>query len=49
MTSKEIASALGVALRTVNTHREHLAKKLSTSSIAALVRYAIENGITDID
>lgn len=46
MTSKEIASALGVALRTVNTHREHLAKKLSTSSIAALVRYAIENGIT---
>jgi DNA-binding CsgD family transcriptional regulator len=46
MTSKEIASALGVALRTVNTHREHLAKKLSTSSVAALVRYAIENDIT---
>lgn len=49
MTSKEIASALGVALRTVNTHREHLAKKLSTSSVAALVRYAIEHGIIDID
>lgn len=48
MTSKEIAAALGVGLRTVNTHREHLAKKLSTSSVAALVRYAIENGITDI-
>ena len=48
MTSKEIASSLGVALRTVNTHREHLAKKLSTSSVAAQVRYAIEQGI-DLD
>ena len=48
MTSKEIAAALGVSLRTVNTHREHLAKKLSTSSIAGMVRYAIENGITDL-
>lgn len=46
MTSKEIAAALGVALRTVNTHREHLAKKLSTSSVAGMVRYAIEQGIT---
>ena len=49
MTSKEIALSLGVSLRTINTHREHLAKKLSTSSVAALVRYAIEHGITDID
>ncbi|HEY9225316.1 MAG TPA: helix-turn-helix transcriptional regulator [Gemmatimonadaceae bacterium] len=49
MTSKEIAAALGVGLRTVNTHREHIAKKLSTSSVAALVRYAIEHGITEID
>lgn len=49
MTSREIAAALGVSLRTVNTHREHLAKKLSTSSVAALVRYAIEHGITDVD
>ena len=49
MTSKEIAAALGVSLRTVNTHREHLAKKLATSSVAGLVRYAIDNGITEID
>ena len=45
MTSKEIAADLGVSLRTVGTHREHLAKKLSTSSVAAFVRYAIHNGI----
>jgi len=49
MTSKEIALALGVSLRTINTHREHLAKKLSTSSVAALVRYAIEHDIADVD
>lgn len=48
MTSKEIAASLGVGLRTVNTHREHLAKKLSTSSVAALIRYAIDHGITDV-
>jgi DNA-binding CsgD family transcriptional regulator len=45
MTSKEIAADLGVSLRTVGTHREHLAKKLSTSSVATFVRYAIHNGI----
>jgi two-component system nitrate/nitrite response regulator NarL len=46
MTTREIAADLGVSVRTVNTHREHLAKKLSTSSVAAFARYAIENGIT---
>jgi DNA-binding CsgD family transcriptional regulator len=46
-TSKEIASELGISLRTVNTHREHLAQKLGTSSVAAFVRYAIAHGLTD--
>ena len=45
MTSKQIAAMLGVSLRTINTHREHLAKKLKTSSVAGMVRYAIVNGI----
>jgi two-component system nitrate/nitrite response regulator NarL len=49
MKSKEIAAALGVSLSTINTHREHLAKKLSTSSVAALTRYALDNGITGGD
>jgi DNA-binding CsgD family transcriptional regulator len=48
-TSKEIATALGIGLRTVNCHRENLARKLGTSSVAALTRYAIFNGIRDID
>ncbi|HEY4311084.1 MAG TPA: helix-turn-helix transcriptional regulator [Pirellulales bacterium] len=45
MTSKEIAASLGVSLRTINTHREHLAKKLNTSSVAGMVRYAIEHDV----
>ena len=49
MTSREIAIALGVGLRTVNTHREHIAKKTSASSVAAQVRYALDHGITEID
>jgi DNA-binding CsgD family transcriptional regulator len=47
--SKDIAADLGISLRTVNTHREHIAKKLGTSSPAGLIRYAIEHGITDTD
>ncbi|MDB4913184.1 MAG: regulatory protein LuxR [Gemmatimonadetes bacterium] len=48
-TSKKIAERLGIGLRTVNCHRENIAKKLGTSSVAALTRYAIENGISDAD
>jgi DNA-binding NarL/FixJ family response regulator len=44
-TSKEIASELGITLRTVHAHRENLARKLGTSSVAALTRYALEHGI----
>ena len=47
--SKEIAEDLGIGLRTVNTHREHLARKLGTSSVAALTRYAIDQGLLDVD
>ncbi len=45
MTSKQIAADLGITLRTVHTHRENLAKKLGTSSVAALTRYALQHGI----
>jgi DNA-binding CsgD family transcriptional regulator len=44
--SKDIAEELGIALRTVNTHRENLAKKLGTSTPAGFTRFAIENDIT---
>jgi len=42
MASKQIAAALGIALRTVNTYRESLAKKLGASSGAVVTRFVLE-------
>ncbi len=44
-TSRAIAEELGISMRTVNTHREHLKEKLAISSVAGLTRYAIEHHI----
>jgi DNA-binding NarL/FixJ family response regulator len=41
--NKEVASALGISLRTAETHRASILRKLNLESIAGLVRYAIRN------
>lgn len=41
--SKEIAAALGVSPRTIDAHRANIAEKLGTSSVADLVRMALEH------
>jgi DNA-binding NarL/FixJ family response regulator len=45
MTSKEAAMQLQISIRTVESHRINISRKLGFSSIADLVRYAIRNGI----
>jgi DNA-binding NarL/FixJ family response regulator len=45
-TSKQIAAELGVSPRTVETHRESIARKLGISSVAGLTRYVIEHALT---
>ena len=45
LSSKQIAAALGVGLRTVNTYRESLARKLGGSSPAVLTRYVLAHGL----
>lgn len=45
MSSKQIAAALGIGLRTVNTYRESLARKLGGSSAAVITRYVLEHGL----
>ena len=43
LSNKEIATKLFVSVRTVETHREHLMRKLDIHTIAGLTRYAISN------
>jgi DNA-binding NarL/FixJ family response regulator len=44
-TNKEIAATLGVSVRTVESHRESLLKKLGVRGTAGLTRFAIEAGL----
>ena len=41
--NKEVANKLGISVRTAETHRAHILRKLNLDSIAGLVRYAIRN------
>jgi DNA-binding NarL/FixJ family response regulator len=43
--SKDAAAALGITLKTVETHRANLMAKLDLHSLSGLVRYAIRNKI----
>jgi two-component system response regulator NreC len=46
-TSKEIATMLGISVRTVETHRAGIMKKLGLKSFSELIRYAIRNKIVE--
>jgi FixJ family two-component response regulator len=44
-TSKEIANALGVSVKTVDNHRAHLLTKLEASNVAELAAIAVRAGL----
>lgn len=44
-TNKDMADLLGISVKTVETHRAAIMRKLKLGSVADLVRYAIRNGI----
>jgi DNA-binding NarL/FixJ family response regulator len=46
-TNKQIAEKLFISIKTVETHRLRIMKKLSIHKVADLVRYAIKSGLTD--
>jgi len=46
-TNKEIAKLLNIALKSVETRRAAVMKKLGLSYSAELVRYAIRNGLVE--
>ena len=47
-TTKEIATALNLSVKTAETHRTNLMRKLDLHSIADLTLYAVRNGIVQV-
>jgi DNA-binding NarL/FixJ family response regulator len=43
--NKRIASRLNISIKTVETHRASIMRKLGVNSIAEIVRYAVRNGL----
>jgi len=49
LSNKEIASKLGVGVRTVETHRERIMRKLNIHSVAGLTKFAISKGLVSLN
>ena len=43
--NKDVGLALDISVRTVETHRKNIKRKLGISSTAGLTRYAMEHGV----
>ena len=47
--NKEIANKLGIGVRTIETHRERIMRRLGIHSVAGLTKYAIANGLISLE
>lgn len=45
--NKDVAKALGISVKTAETHRSNVMRKTGFASLADLVRYAVRNGIIE--
>lgn len=49
ITTRDIATRLGVGVKTVETYRQHIMDKLKIHSIAELTKFAIREGLTSLE
>ena len=47
-TTREVAEVLGISVKTAESHRAHILRKLDTPNIAGIVRYAIRRGLVKV-
>jgi DNA-binding NarL/FixJ family response regulator len=47
--NKQVAALLGISIKTVEKHRQHLMDALGIHDIAGLTRYAIAHGVVEAD
>jgi two-component system nitrate/nitrite response regulator NarL len=47
--NKEIADKLNIGVRTIETHRERIMRRLNIHSVAGLTKYAIANGLISLE
>lgn len=48
-TSREIAERLSISPKTVDTYRSRLMRKIGVENLAALVKFAIRNGLISLE
>ncbi|HAH06827.1 MAG TPA: DNA-binding response regulator [Elusimicrobia bacterium] len=48
LSNKGVAARLGIGVRTAESHRENLSRKLGIGTAAGLTRYAIRHGLTSL-
>lgn len=49
LTNQEIALQLGISVKTVDRHRENIMSKLHLHSRIELVKYALRQGLIELD
>lgn len=47
--SREIAESLTISSKTVDTYRSRLMRKINAKNVAGVIRFAIQNGIIELE
>lgn len=48
-TNEQVAEKLSLSVHTINAHRTRINLKLDFNDIPALIKYAVKNGLTNVE